>query len=167
MSTSIEKISNKVAEVNTQLVGTMTAALGAGVQAAQDASTAAEEDNDASLALVAQSVANSLSAYDTDLATHTAAMNQKIADLIDDGDPADMNSLKDLVEKVNSISSLGESDDPASLFKTILTNFQTNADLQLASVKATIGDLEEAKSVFADYGDGWETSAGSMLPGEQ
>ena len=167
MSTSIEKISNKVAEVNTQLVGNMTAALGVGVQAAQDAYTAAEDDNAASLALVAQSVANSLSAYDTDLATHTAAMNQKIADLIDDGDPADMNSLKDLVEKVNSISSLGESDDPASLFKTILTNFQTNADLQLASVKATIGDLEEAKSVFADYGDGWETSAGSMLPGEQ
>ena len=167
MSTSIAKISAKVAEVKDQLVDNMNLALAAGVATAQDAYEAAETGNANSLSQVATAVAVSTSSYEDALTLHTNNMSQIIADLIDDGDPTDMNSLKDLVDKVNSTSSLGESDVPPSLFKAMLTDFQNVADTQLALLKSTIGDLEEAKSVFADYGDGWETSAGSMLPGEQ
>ncbi len=167
MSTSIAKISAKVAEVNAQLVGSMESALADGVDTAQDAYEAAENGNAASLQSVAGLVAASTASYEADLELHTNNMNQIIADLIDDGDPADMDSLKDLVDKVNSTSSLGESDVPPSLFKAMLTDFQDVADTQLALLKSTIGDLEEAKSVFADYGDNWFTSAGATFPGEQ
>lgn len=148
---SISKISDKVAAVNTALMTSMNTKLGEGVQAASDAyanAKSAHETKDSAVNGAGGLVEVSLSDWDSAKAAKVAQMDTIISELNDDSANADFDSLAELNTKVS---------DQNTTIGGFITGFISAQDAATATLIAEIGDLAEAEAAFdAEYGAGWD-----------